>query len=196
MSAARFGILLFLSASLGGEAHASSRDKALYRFKVRCDDGSGKACYDAGQLYWARRENHADRKIALRYFARGCQLKYSYACDIVAANSTTSVHIHNPNEKADGVGDICFTVAQFGSARLIAHTASTGVARGLRIEQIKANSFWDRAGLKNGDIVVKANNMPFNNSREAEHALSTSGKKFGFEVVRADETITLWYSCK
>jgi len=67
---------------------------------------------------------------------------------------------------------------------------------GQKIESIKENSFWAKAGLKEGDILVKVNNLPLNNLIETKKAFGAAGKEFGFELRRNGETITQFYTCQ
>jgi len=195
-------LLITLSLNFLPQSWAGSvtTNKARERFKQRCEDGSGKACFDFAMSLWSPKGPEAEQREALSFAHRACALKYEAACDWSHQHSTHTVRIHKGDGKeptsGEGVGDICFSIPQFSTARLTPFEMPAGVPHGQRIDKIKPNSFWERAGLKEGDVIYKVNNMAFNNSKDAMSAFSSSGTKFGFEVIRAEETITLWYSCR
>ena len=199
---ARFSLILFLTTltmHLVPEVHAQpeTTKRAQMRFKQRCEDGNGKACYDYAFVLWGRKTSARAQKEAMFYFTRACELKFMDSCEFLQTHGTKTIRVAGkPAANTDGVGEICFSVPQFSNARFSQNFPEPGKVRGQKITGIKPNSFWERAGLKENDIIYRVNNMPFNNSQEAMSTLSSSGKKFGFEVSREEEVITLWYTCK
>jgi hypothetical protein len=183
-----FVITLFVPALA---AHAEGpKAKTNARFKSQCDSGDGLACYNYGRAMY----NIGHKKDALKALARGCELKYKLSCDSYHDHLTVTHHARK--KKKAGTGDICFSSSELSNARFTPNpVAKTGV-QGQKIDMIKANSFWDKAQLKENDIIVRINNMPFNNSLEGLKAFSASGKSFGFELMRAGDTVTLWYTCQ
>jgi hypothetical protein len=174
-------------------AHAvGPKAKTNLRFKKQCDNGEGLACYSYGRAMW----NVGNKKEGLKALARGCELKYKLSCDSYHDHLTRTTHSHKQKKYADGTGDVCFSSGQLSNARFTPNpVAKTGV-QGQKIDKIKSFSFWDKAQLKENDVIVRVNNMPFNNTLEGLKAFSASGKTFGFEVLRDGETITLWYTCQ
>jgi hypothetical protein len=183
-------IFSFLLCVLAYSAGAlSPKAKTNARFKQQCDAGDGLACYNYGRAMYSA----GHKKEALRGLSRGCELKYKLSCDSYHDHLTITRH---SRKRKKGSGDICFTSSELSNARFTPNpVAKTGV-QGQKIDMIKSNSFWDKAQLKENDIIVRINNMPFNNSLEGLKAFTASGKTFGFEVLRAGDTITLWYTCQ
>lgn len=170
----------------------SPRARSLARFKSQCDnDGSGKACYNYGRALWST-PGMMDRKLARKYLARGCELKYELACKAYHDHLTTTRYSHPSYENRD----ICYSSKELTTARLITTTFADAKVTGQKIDQIKNNSFWQKAGLQENDTLVKMNNMPLRTTAEAQKAFGAAGKKFGFEVRRGEDTLTLWYTCE
>lgn len=192
LSAAGFSFTPAASAAL-----TSARAKTLQRFKKQCDDeGEGKACYDYGRALWST-PGAIDRKTAKRYLLRGCELDYKLACETYKDHSsfTTRTHHHRRTVSSEENHGSCFTTDDLGTARFASNVKGSRI-EGQRIDDIKPNSFWAHVGLKDDDVIVKVNNMPFNTTREVLNAFAKSGKKFGFEVQRENAPIVLWYTCQ
>jgi hypothetical protein len=185
-------ILILFFAMQSSALHArnnSPRSKANQRFLAQCDAGSGLACFNYGRAQWGA----GNQKLGKHYLSRACELKYKLACDTLADHSTTTRRYHNTK---DGGAEICFSNDELSTARFTPNAISKSGTSGQKIDMIKSNSFWARAQLRENDILVRVNNMPFNNQKETLRAFSASGKTFGFEVIRDGETITLWYTCQ
>jgi hypothetical protein len=175
---------------------STSRAKTMIRFKGQCDNGSGKACYDYGRLLWAM-GGALDHQKALHYIYLGCHLEYKVACETYRERSTRVRYAPKVSRSSASAGaGVCFSGGQLSTARFTPNAISNKEIRGQKVDLIKPGSFWEHIGLQENDVIVKVNNMPFNNNKEALRAFSASGKKFGFEVRRAGGTITLWYSCE
>lgn len=188
-----FILLFFLAVQTHGLHADSPRAKTLVRFKSQCDGGSGKACYDYGRAVWS--ERGGDHKTAMQYLSRGCALKYKLACDSTRDHSVRTRHTHRRNRDADAPGAVCFSSNELSTARLAPNPVSKSGVLGQKIDMIKPKSFWDKVGLQENDVIIRVNNMPFNSSQETMKVFGAAGKKFGFEVRRGGETITLWYTC-
>lgn len=187
---------LCLITVLSHAALTSARARALTRFKKRCDAGVGKACYDYGRALWST-PGYTDRKSARAYLLRGCELKYQVACDAYHdhnISSRTSKHPRRPSGTSPGA-QVCFSKDEMKKAAFSPLAIPQTPLRGQKINLIQLGSFWARVGLKENDIILRVNNGPFNTSQEALKILSTSGKKFAFEVWRDNESTTLWYTC-
>jgi S1-C subfamily serine protease len=168
-----------------------SRAKTYARFKSGCDNGDGLSCYNYGRAMWSSHR----RKEALKSLARGCELKYKLACASYHDHSVTTHRVSKRRKFPDGSGDICFTNNELNTAHFSPNELGQTGVHGQKIIGIKPGSFWDRTKLKENDIIVRVNNMPFNTSAEMLRAFSASGKTFGFEVLREGETTTIWYTC-
>jgi hypothetical protein len=176
-------------------ATGTHRAKLIARLKRQCEEeGSGKACYDYSGALMAR-GGTANHKLANLALARGCELKYKPACDVRDRRSITTRRAKRLSEDQEGTGSICFSNKEESTARLTPNPMGKNGVMGQKIDMIQPNSFWDKVGLKENDVVVRVNNMPFNNIKEAVKAFGSAGKKFGFEVRRGDDTLTLFYSC-
>lgn len=164
------------------------------RFKKQCDDeGYGKACFDYARSRWSA----SDRKIAMRYFLRSCQLKYQPGCDFASNHSANTIRKsrqYSPKVNTGPVGK-CFTKNDLTKATMSPNRISVSSVHGQKISAIMPNSFWSRVGLIENDVIVRVNNLPFNTPQESFTAFAQAGKKYGFEVLRNNETVTLWYSC-
>lgn len=134
------------------------------------------------------------KKEAVHYFARGCDLKYKLSCQSYHDHSTITRTLHKKIKGA--TPSICFSKDELKTATLTPNPVSKSGVQGQKITDIAANSFWAKAGIQNNDIIVKMNNQTFNSTAEILKAFSVSGKTFGFEIVRDDETVTLWYTCQ
>lgn len=170
----------------------------LARFKKVCDEqGQGKACYEYGRMM--RREGGSKRKIGTRYVLRACELKYTPACEDYQANNVRRTG-HPRHFKtlptSDGPSGACFSAADLDAAKFYPNMISATGVHGQLINNIRAKSFWDRVEFKEGDIITRINNRPFNSTDDALEIFSSSGKRFSFEVERNHETTTLWYSCQ
>ncbi len=191
--------LVFLSVQMNS-LHAvitSAKARTLLRFRKECDEqGRGKACYDYGRALW--NEGGSSRKTGKKYLLRGCELKYQTACE--AYQDHNSLRSKPPKHykavpASDGPVGPCFKNADLNTAKFYPNMISATGVHGQMIAQIEARSFWEHVGFKNGDIITRINNQPFNSADEALKIFGSSGKKFSFEVERDHETTTLWYSC-
>lgn len=179
-------------------AVTSARARTLVRYKEQCDSGIGKSCYDYGRALWST-PGAIDRKTAKIYLLRGCELKYSLACEAYKDhNVSTRINKHRSlvSRNTASRQRVCFSTEEMKKARLSLNTNNSSGHFGQKIDQVKLHSFWSRVGLLENDVILRVNNLPFNSSQEALQALGSSGKKFAFEVLRNGESITLWYTCK
>lgn len=53
---------------------------ALKYYKDACDQGSGEACYKAGEIYDIGLGVPTDESMALNYFQQACDLDYDKGC--------------------------------------------------------------------------------------------------------------------
>ena len=90
----------------------------------------------------------------------------------------------------------CFRSTDMKKANFAPHLLSQTIIRGQKITHIKKNSYWEQVGLKDGDVIVRVDNLPFNNAVEIKHALESSGKKLAFDIQRNEAAQTLWYNCE
>jgi hypothetical protein len=173
---------------------SSYKLKTLARQKAQCDnEGIGRACYDYGRSMWSTR-GIMDRKQAKIYFARGCELKYTLACQVLEDHSTIS---HSARQSDAGAGrKICFTAKELDTARFNPFPISPAGVMGQKISQIQASSFWARAGVEEDDVLIKVNNLPLNSMTEMRKAFGSAGKSFGFEIRRGEDIMTKFYNCQ
>jgi type II secretory pathway component PulC len=82
------------------------------------------------------------------------------------------------------------------TAHFTSNSISPSVVMGQRIDSIKPESFWAKAGLEDNDVLVKVNNLPLNSLDEMKKAFGAAGKRFGFEVRRDQDTETIFYDCQ
>jgi len=169
--------------------------RTLIRFREQCDnEGNGKACYDYGRAIWSTPEIR-DRKKARYYFARGCQLKYEYACKVAADHATRTQYAHINSAGSHGK-NICWSIKEMSTANFTSNSLSPTVIMGQRIDSIRPGSFWAKAGIHDNDVLVKVNNQPLNSIEEMKKAFGAAGKKFGFEIRRDQDTETIFYDCQ
>ncbi len=177
---------------------SSAKAKTLSRHKQDCDiTGRGKSCYDYGRGMWAL-GGKVNQKIARKYLVRGCELKYEAACvEYKRRAITTKVNRNYTKQRSSGAGSTgpCFSTADIDNSKLYPNYINKSSIRGQRISKIAKNSFWHHVGFKEGDVIVRVNNMRFNNTQEMLQVFATSGKKYSFEVERNHEEIVLWYTC-
>jgi hypothetical protein len=169
--------------------------RTLIRFRNQCDkEGNGRACYDYCRAIWSTSEIR-DRKKARYYFARGCELKYQYACKVAADHAVVTKYAHLKTGNRAGK-NICFSAKEMDTAHFTSNSISPSVVMGQRIDSIKPESFWAKAGLEDNDVLVKVNNLPLNSLDEMKKAFGAAGKRFGFEVRRDQDTETIFYDCQ
>lgn len=189
--------LLCIYGANSGAVITSTKLKKHARLLRQCEEGNGKSCYDYGRALWST-PGAIDRKRAVKYFLRGCELTYQPSCGAAADNSTKSVRTNNrkPLRPSEGAIGNCFSPRELDHVRLNQNAISASSVHGQRVSDIQKNSIWQNIGLKENDLLVRINNMPTNTQEDLVKAFASSGKKFGFEVERNGRTITLWYSCQ
>lgn len=192
-----FAFFLFTSFCMTGHAAVTSaRARAQVRFRKACDDGNGRACYDYARALW--NTPGSDRKVSRKYFVRGCELKYAPACEAYtqhnAINRRTTRHTKSL-PASEGPSGPCFTTADLESSQFHPNMISKSAVHGQLMTGITPSSFWDGAGFKDGDVLIKVNNLPVNTQEQILRVFNSTGQKFSFQVERNHELITLWYTC-
>jgi len=191
--------ILFLSvhADRVRAAVTSAQARTHARFLKGCEDGNGLACYNYGRALWST-PGIIDHKAAIKYFLRGCQLKFELACQAANDHSTSTRKsvLHKKTQPGEeNASGPCFVATDMQAVIMVPHQIGSGAVQGQIMTKIKKGSFWERIGVRENDIVLRVNNMPFNTHEEIMNAFGTSGKKFAFEVERGSGPTTLWYTC-
>jgi len=187
-------IILVIFCAWIGDLHADAaahRALTMDRFKEQCEvDGNGKACYSYGRALWSTR-GVAERKAAMHYLSRGCELKYDLACKSYHDHLVVTHYTRKNGSKLHA----CYSSKELDNAKFTPNVLPSGKINGQKITGIKPNSFWEDAGVKNDDVLVKVNNQSLNSMLELKLAFGNAGKKFGFELRRTDDTMTQFYDC-
>ena len=72
-------------------------------------------------------------------------------------------------------------------------TNKTQFNSGVSVEDVKQNSIFDNAGIKNGDIIIEINDTPLNSMIDFRKLLYSlnDGDEISLKILRNDETLIL-----
>lgn len=111
----------------------------------------------------------------------------AFAIPIEVASAITNRIIQNVNNKVPSLGVFAYDV------ELAKFTNKTQFNSGVYVEDVKQNSIFDNAGIKNGDIIIEINDTPLNSMIDFRKLLYSlnDGDEISLKILRNDETLIL-----